>query len=755
MSHSEEPKPPPKRRVKTPTVLQMEATECGAASLGIVLGYFGRIVPLEELREQCGVSRDGSKAINVVKAARKYGLTTRAFKKQPESLRTMAFPQIVFWNFNHFLVVEGFKGDTVYLNDPASGPRTVTFEEFDHAFTGVVVTFEPNESFVKTGQKPSLLKALWQRLAGSQMGLLFVVLAGLGLVIPGLMVPVFSRIFVDNVLIRGLDGWLGPLLLGMGLTTVITAVLTWLREYYLLRLEMKLSLSMSTQFLWHILRLPIVFFNQRYAGEIGSRVTLNDKVAQLLSGELATTVVNIITVIFFVGLMFWYDVVLTVIGVSLVILNIVALRYVSRRRVDGSQRLLNELGKLMGAGIGGLQTIETIKASGAESDFFARWSGYQAKVINAEQELGQYTELLSAVPPLLTTLNSIAVLAVGGLRVIDGAMTVGTLVAFQALMISFITPFNRLVELGSTLQEIEGDMSRIDDVLRYKLDKQFVAPAPSLPEDGKAASAPPLAGGEGGKLPGHIELKNVTFGYSRLDPPLIEDLNLTLRPGSRVALVGGTGSGKSTVARLVAGLYEVWSGEILFNGFSHSQLPRDLLTNSLSMVDQDIFLFEDSVHNNLTLWDDTILDSTIRQAARDAQIHNVISARGGGYESLVAEGGQNFSGGERQRLEIARALVGNPTILILDEATSALDPLLEQTIDENIRRRGCTTIIVAHRLSTIRDCDEIIVLERGKVVQRGTHDEMVHQDGRYATLIQSDTLKEGKSKVDSILDSLF
>ena len=745
------------KRVKTPTLLQMEVTECGAASLGIVLGYYGRIVPLEELRLACDVSRDGSKASNVLKAARTYGLIAKGFTKTLDRIRQVKTPMIVHWNFNHFLVVEGFKKDKVYLNDPAVGPRMVSWEEFQQSYTGVVLTFEAGPDFKKGGEKRNLITALRKRLRGLEVALVYVVLLGLALVIPGLVTPNFTRFFVDEILVKNMQDWIKPLLIGMGLTVLVNSALTWLREYYLLRLETRLALTTSSKFFWHVFRLPIQFFTQRYSGEIGSRVALNDEVAKLLSGQLATTVISIVTVVFYAFIMFQYDVILTVVGILIVVLNIVALRYFSRKRNDGNQRLLQEMGKLMGTSMSGLQTIETLKASGTETDFFARWAGYHAKMVNAQQNLSTYTQLLTAVPSLLSSLNTAAILGLGGLRVMQGQLSIGELVAFQGLMGSFVAPFQDLINLGSKFQEVEGNMNRLDDVLRYDLDPEASKdstqpdlPQPDLPDQ----PASPV------KLMGYIEVKNLTFGYNRLSPPLIEGLSLSLKPGSRVALVGGSGSGKSTIARIIAGLYQPWSGEILFDGLPRLAHPRHLISSSLAMVDQDIFLFEGTVRENLSLWDTSITEADMVRAAKDAYIHDVIAARSGGYDSGVEEAGRNFSGGQRQRVEIARALVGNPSILIMDEATSALDPATEKIIDENIRRRGCTCIIVAHRLSTIRDCDEIIVLEYGKVVQRGTHESMRRTDGPYARLIQAEVSKEEgdkktvRRKVRSVLEAL-
>lgn len=714
------------RRVKTPTVLQMEAVECGAAALAIILGYYGRVIPLETLRVACGVSRDGTKASNVVKVARQYGLRAKGFKKEPEDLRSFRLPVIVFWNFNHFLVVEGFGKGKVYLNDPAMGPRVVTDHEFDEAFTGVVLAFEPGPDFRKGGEKRSILAALARRLTGSGRPLVYIMLVSLALVVPGIVIPVFTKVFVDNYLVHGMSDWVRPLLLGMALTAVLRAALTWVQQHYLLRLETKLSLSTSSHFLWHILRLPVEFFTQRYGGEIGSRVAINDRVSQLLSGRLATTFLNLCTAVFFATLMMFYDITLTLVGLGAALANIGVLRYVARKRKDRNARFLQERGKLMGTSIVGLQTIETLKATGSESDFFSRWSGQFAKVVNARQELGVYGQFLSVVPLTLAAFNTVIILSLGALRVMEGRMSMGTLVAFQALMTSLTVPVQGLVEMGSTLQEAEGDMGRLDDILSSAVDRQF-----HEPEERRIAE-------DVAKLPGHMELRNISFGYSRLDPPLLQNFNAKLRPGSRVAIVGATGSGKSTVAKLASGLYDPWEGEVLFEGTDRRKIQRQLLASSVALVDQEISLFEGTITENLSLWDNSLSERDIIDACKDACIHEDVTSRSGAYAGRVEEGGRNFSGGQRQRLEIARALAGNPTMLILDEATSALDPVTEKQIDDNMRRRGCTCLIVAHRLSTIRDCDEIIVLDRGAVVQRGTHEELIAVDGPYRDLMTAE-----------------
>jgi NHLM bacteriocin system ABC transporter peptidase/ATP-binding protein len=705
----------------------MEAVECGAAALGIMLGYYGRIVPLPELRQQCGVSRDGSKASNVLKAARSYGLEAKGFKKPIEALKELRPPYIVFWNFNHFLVVEGMDEERVYLNDPATGPRSVSLPEFDQAYTGVVLVMEPGPSFKRGGRKPSILSALGRRLRGVEGALFYCLLAGLLLTVPRLAVAAFTQVFVDEVLVQGRQDWLHPLIMGMAIAAILRSSLTGLRLFHLRRLMLKLSVGMSGKFLWHTLRLPVGFYAQRFAGEISSRVDMNDKVATILSGPLATTVIDALMIVFYAIVMFQYDWVLTVIGIFFAIVNFIALQSLSRSRVDANMRLAQDYGKVSGVTIGGIQTMETVKASGLESDLFAKFAGYYAKALNAQQSLGLQNQLLAVLPTLLTALTTTSVLVVGGLRVMNGYLTIGMLVAFQSLMQSFLSPVNNLVNFGSTLQELEGDLNRLDDVLQNATD-----PEANRTQTGQAI------GIDSFRLQGYIELRNMTFGYSRLEGPLIENFSLNIKPGQRVALVGGSGSGKSTIAKLICGLYETWEGEILFDGKPRTQIPRQVLANSVAMVEQDIFLFAGTVRENLTLWDDTVPQSDIVQACKDAAIHSLVLLMPGGYDAQLIEAGANISGGQRQRLEIARALVRNPSILVLDEATSALDAETELIIDRNLRKRGCSCVVVAHRLSTIRDCDEIIVLERGKVVQRGTHEELSQQGGAYSRLIRTE-----------------
>lgn len=723
---------PKTQRIRTPTVLQMEEVECGAAALGIILGYYGRFVPLAQLRAECGVSRDGSQPASIVKAARNYGLQAKAFKKQTSQLMQMRLPVIAFWNFSHLLVVEGFDKDKVYLNDPATGPRAVSLQEFEEAYIGIVLVMEPEAGFKKGGKQPSVLRSLLERLNSSMGAVVLSVLIGFLLVLPGLVLPVFTQVFVDQILVEDRTDWLRPLLLGMLFTTLIQGFLFSQQRRHLRHLQIKLAASMSSQFFWHMLKLPVGFYTQRFPGEIGGRVKLNDKVAQAISGSMAETIINIVMAIIYVLVMFAYNWLLTIVVFGLGLINIVALFGIGGFLEGAFMQLDKDMGKLEGVGIAGIQSMETLKASALESDFFARWSGYFAKTANTYRDMAVSFEIVQVLPILLTALTTTLVLAVGGWQVMDGQISIGMLVAFQALLTSFQTPINQLMGFGMMLPTLAGNLMRLDDVLANGTD-----PMLEVREKILSPTSPT-------RLQGHIELRNVTFGYAKVNKPLIENFSCTIQPGQRVALVGGSGSGKSTVAKLVAGLYEPWSGEILFDGTPRNEIKRSILVNSIATVEQEVFLFSGSVRDNLTLWDTTVTDSQIRRACIDAKIQDVILAIPGGYNGELLEGGANLSGGQRQRLEIARSLIHNPTILILDEATSALDGDTEQFIYNNLRQRGCSCLIVAHRLSSIRDCDEIIVLDRGVVVQRGTHDQLMLRGGFYAELVHGEEAEDNE-----------
>ncbi|WP_336209453.1 NHLP family bacteriocin export ABC transporter peptidase/permease/ATPase subunit [Nonomuraea sp. LPB2021202275-12-8] len=707
-------------RTRTPTVIQMESVECGAAALSTVLSHYGRHVPLEELRIACGVSRDGANAKNLLEAARSYGLEAKGFQADVDVLPGIRAPFIIFWAFQHFMVVEGVKkGRTVAVNDPATGPRRISWAEFDDGFTGIVLTFEPGPDFHKGGKRTRLIDALLRRRMPTGGAMSLVLLASLLLVALGLVGPAYFRIFIDRVLGAGITDYLGPLLAAMAATALGTFVLTSIQRHYLLRIEIRMALVSSSRFFRHLLRLPVEFYLQRQPAEVAKRVSVNDMVSEILSRDLAATGINLILVVFYGVVLVRYDVLLGVIGMGMALLNILVLHWVARARMDAVAKLRADQGKLTATTFNTLQLIETIKATGAEPEAFSRWSGFLAKVVTAKQRLGGPTALIATVPPLLATVNIGLILMVGGLRAVEGAISVGMLVAFQTLLATLSRPVTQLTELGERMQDITADLNRLHDVERY----------PEAPIFTRDAAA------DGARLDGYLEFRDVTFSYGPLTPAVIKNLSFSVVPGRRVAIVGGSGSGKTTVGRLAAGLFDPTAGEIHMDGRPRSEIPRNVLAASVTYVDQEACLFEGTVRDNVTLWDESISDDAVIAALRDAAVFDLIAARPGGINSQVSEGGRNFSGGQRQRLEIARAMVTEPSLLILDEATSALDPETERIVADNLRRRGCACLIIAHRLSTVRDADEIIVLTHGEITERGRHDELAAADGTYAALI--------------------
>ena len=723
-------------RVEVPTILQMEATECGAASLGMILAYYGRWLPLEVLRQECGVTRDGSNADNILKAARRQGCVAKAFAGRSSALRKKEFPLILFWEFNHFLVMEGFQGDTVYLNDPAMGRRTVSWEEFQESYTGVYMKITPGEEFKKEGERYSVVKAIAAKLMEDKWALAFLMVLGACMVLPGLAVPVMGQIFIDDIFSLKHPEWIKKLLAAMFGTMVLLGIMTAMRATALTYWQKKLTLADSSGFFWHVLRLPVAFFQQRYAADIASRIQFNEMNAEVLSNQAATAVLDLLIALFYLALLFQYSVPLTLIGVSVSVVNIAVLLYMRRRQTDLTMRIQQDEAKAYGVLMSGIMMIENIKATGSEGELFAKWSGYSAKATVATQEMKMWTLKVKLLPLLLGGLNSALIMAVGGFTIMEGMMTAGVYMAFNNLIARFQEPVQKLLMLGDTLRNVEMQMQRLDDVKRYKTDSL------NYPDANQTVTF------TGNRLSGEITMKDVSFGYSPLDPPLLEHFDLHLEPGRWAAVVGASGSGKSTLAKIVAGLYEEWSGDVLFDGVKRREIPRPVIVNSLAAVDQDVFQITGTVRDNITMFDKSIPPADIVQAAQDACIHEDILKLTGGYEAAVAEGGLNFSGGQRQRLEIARALAANPSILILDEATSAIDPVTEQKCLENIRRRGCTCLIVAHRLSTIRDADEIIVLEKGKVAERGTHRELIQHDGPYRRLIEEREAEEAGGTLD-------
>lgn len=714
------------RSVRTPTVLQMEAVECGAAALAMVLAHHGRHVPLEELRIACGVSRDGSRASNVLKAARSYGLQATGMQMESAALAGVRAPAILFWEFNHYVVYDGpgrrLGRRGVYVNDPDKGRRFVPDEDFDTSFTGVVLVLEPTGDFRRGGRKPGVLRAIPDRLRSTRPTLLAALLASLLLVAVGAAVPALSRTYIDMFLIGGQTSLLGPLFASMTAMVALTAVLTGLQQANLLRGRIISSTLGSARFLRHLLRLPVTFFAQRSPADLVQRLQSNDTVAETLARDLAAAGVDGVVVILYALLMWTYDPQLTVVGVLIALLNIVAMRVVIRLRAAHTQKLRADTARLTNTSYTGLQLIETMKATGGEDDYFRRWAGQHATTLEEQQRLGVPTAVLSVVAPTLATLNSALILWIGGLRAVEGYISIGLLVAFQALVARFSAPITRLNGVAGRIQDFAADVARLRDVESFPVDPLY---SRDEPEPGTR------------RLTGHVTLEDITFGYSPLDKPLLTGFSLTVGPGRQIALVGGSGSGKSTVSRLISGLYTPWEGTIRIDGQRLEDIPRGALAASVSFVDQDIFLFEGTVRDNVALWDPSITDEAVITALRDAELYeDVIARRPEGIHGRVEQDGRNFSGGQRQRLEIARALVRRPSVLVLDEVTSALDARTEQAVIANLRRRGCACVVIAHRLSTVRDSDEIVVLDHGTVVERGRHEALVAAGGPYAELVR-------------------
>ena len=718
-------KPVLKGAAKVPVIMQMEALECGAASLAMVLAYYGKWIPLEQVRYDCGVSRDGSNARNVLRAARSYGLTAKGYRYEPAELKTKGkFPCIIHWNFNHFVVLNGFKGNKAVLNDPARGTYTVPMKTFDESFTGICLMFEPSEEFVPGGKPQSVFGFAKKRLKGAGAAIAFVTMTTIISSLIGIISPAFSRIFLDRLLTGQNPDWVVPFVIALAGMSVIQLIVAWIQSVYSLKINGKLSMVGNSTFMWQVLRMPMDFFSQRMAGDIQGRQSSNASIASSLVETFAPLLLNAGMMIFYLVVMIRYSLMLTLIGLASVLINFGLSTIISKKRINITRVQMRDSGKLAGATVAGIEMIETIKASGAEDGYFEKWAGYQASVNTQQVKFQKLNEVLGLLPSLVSSLCSTAVLMLGVYLAMQGEFTVGMIMAFQGFLSSFTAPAESIISAGQTIQEMRTEMERVEDVMKYPVDVQNDAPV-----DENA---------EYDKLSGCIEMKNVTFGYSRLGEPLITDFNLSLKTGSRVAFVGASGCGKSTLSKLISGLYKPWSGEILFDGKRIDEIDRSVFTGSLAVVDQDIILFEDTIANNIKMWDTSIEDFEMIMAARDAQLHEDIMQREGGYQYKLTEGGKDFSGGQRQRMEIARVLAQDPTIIILDEATSALDAKTEYDVVNSIKNRGITCIVVAHRLSTIRDCDEIVVLDGGRVVERGTHEELMRLGGAYTQLVSNE-----------------
>ncbi len=716
-------KPLEKGVARVPVIMQLEMLECGAASLAMVMGYYEKWITLEQARVDCGVSRDGSSAKNIMQAAKSYGMEVHAYRLEPEDLLEEGpFPCIIHWGFNHFVVLDGFKKKKAVLNDPARGRVVVSWDEFDKNFTGVCMTIEPGEGFQPSGRKKTVWDYTKERMAGTGIAINFVILTTTIISLLTAIQPVFNRIFLDRLLTGENPDWLWPFVSVFSVFATIIVLMNWVNAIYGLKIQGKMSAVGSSSYLWKILRLPMQFFDQRLAGDLSERQATNASIAGSLVNTFGPLLINTAMMVFYLFIMVRHNLYLTLIGVGAIFVNMFVSAVITNKRINIQRVQMRDQSKLSSSVIAGIDMIETIKASGAEKGYFGRIAGYQASVNAQQMQYAKLNQWLGMIPTLCTSLANLAVLGLGIKFVLDGEMTIGMVMAFQGFLSAFTTPATSLISASQSMQEMITQMERVDDVMSYANDPWF--------EDKKRDEM-------SDKLNGHVKMDHVTFGYSRFDPPLIEDFCMEVQPGQKVAFVGGSGCGKSTLVKLLAGLAQAWSGSVEFDGKSISEIDRDVFAGSVSVVDQDIILFDDTVAHNISMWDSTMDDFDIAQAARDAQIHKDIM-QDGGYQTKILEGGRNMSGGQRQRLEIARALSQNPSICILDEATSALDAKTEYDVVQAISARGITCIIIAHRLSTIRDCDEIVVMDHGKVVERGKHEDLMALNGAYTKLVSNE-----------------
>lgn len=708
-----------------PVVIQLEALECGAACLDMILEYYGKYVPLAQVREDCGVSRDGSKAKNILRAARTYGLQAQGYRYEPATLMEKGeYPCIIHWNFNHFVVLCGFGKNEAVINDPARGTCHVSLEEFDRSFTGVVLMFRPTEDFVPEGRPKSLWDFARRKLAGTGAAFALVLITTVIVSLIGIITPGFSNVFADHLLTGRDPDWFRPFMWGLAGVVVLQLVAAWIQQVYILKANGKMAITGSSEYMWHVLRLPMAFFSQRSAGDILARKEGNAKIAGSLVSTFAPLLLQCGMMLFYVLVMLRYSILLTLAGLASIIVSLAVSLWISAKRVDIMRVMQRDQGALMGATVTGIEMIESLKAAGAEQGFFRKWAGIQAGVNAGQVRYTRLNALYGLIPSVLSTLSDVFIFAGSVWLCMRGQWTVGMITAFTGFLSSLMSPASQFISATQSFQEMRTDMERIEDVLDYPAAVEAHPQAVDIEDNAR-------------KLSGRIELRNVTFGYSRLDSPLIENFSLTVEPGQSVALVGPSGCGKSTLSKLICGLYAPWSGEILFDGRPIGQIPRLILTSSVTVVDQDITLFEDTIANNIRMWDPSIEDFEVILAARDAHIHEDILRREGGCQSRISEGGRDLSGGQRQRIEIARALAQDPTILILDEATSALDAQTEHAVVKSIRDRGITCLVIAHRLSTVRGCDQILVMSHGKVVERGTHAELYAAGGFYTRLVSN------------------
>ena len=717
-------KPKTKGVANTPLVMQLEALECGAASLTMVMAYYNKWVPLEQVRVDCGVSRNGSNAKNILKAAQKYGFKTKGYAYSVQKLKENGkFPAIIHWGKGHFVVLNGFSGNKAIINDPAKGLVKVDLKTFDKIFSGIYLEITPDETFVPGGKRKSIFSFAKKRLKGAIPLIAFFSVTTVIFYLFSIISPAMNQVFVDYLLDGKHQTWLIPFVILFAFVALLQVFLTIVQSISQYKIRGKLDLIGSTSYMWRVLRLPIEFFSQRMVGDLQGRQQENASIAETLVNVFAPLFFNAIMIVVYLVVMINKSWILSLVGVFTILVNIFVSTRISKVRINVSRVQARDNAKLSAMTSKGIEMVETIKSNGAEQSYFDSWSEVQNDVVAGKLKMSRTNLFLGLIPAFVSLVANYSILILGVYFTMQGEFTIGSILAFQGLLSAFMSPASTLINSGQALQEMRTMMERVDDVLEYPLDKNVTREIET-----KDVS----------KIKGNLVLKDLTFGYSRLDEPVLKNFNLEIKQGQKIAIVGSTGSGKSTLSKLISGLYSPWSGEIIFNGQKIEEIDHEIFTSSIAVVDQDITMYEDTISNNIKMWDESIEDYEVIMACNDAQIHEQIMQRDGGYNAPVLEGGKNFSGGEKQRLEIARSLASDPSIIILDEATSALDAKTESEVVKAIKARGITTIVIAHRLSTIRDADLIVVLNKGEIAEQGTHDELMKKKGSYYELVTNE-----------------